>query len=328
VPDDDTPPQPARLALVGAASLLGKEIKDQLAASGFPGEQLALFDLEEVAGVLTDYGEEARVFAETVTERVLQHELACFCGDPADAADVLAPLLDAGRLGLDCTGAWLADERAFPWIPGASTPPALESNRAVAVPPGAALLLGRTVASLGELAAGASSNVFIPATERGDAGLEELSQQSTAVLNLLDVDLDVFGRQQAFDVWLPHAESPLCDARLAAALERMELPASAINVVSAPVFHGIALSTFVPGASAAQVSAALLEGGFEQAGGDKPVDSPVRAVGRGGLHALQVRDDAAGAWIWVVADNLHARAAAAVAAIHTMLGLGVSDALQ
>jgi hypothetical protein len=29
-----------------------------------------------------------------------------------------------------------------------------------------------------------------------------------------------------------------------------------------------------------------------------------------------------------VADNLHARAAAAVAAIHTMLGISVSDALQ
>ncbi|MGD8328172.1 MAG: hypothetical protein PVJ49_01970, partial [Acidobacteriota bacterium] len=302
MPDDETPaPQPGRLALVGAASLLGKAIKDQLAASGFPGDQVALFDLEEVAGVLTDYGEEARVFAEAISERVLQHELACFCSDTASAAGYLAALLDAGRLGLDCTGAWLADERAFPWIPGASTPPVLESNRAVAVPPGAALLLGRTVAALDELATGSSSNVFLPATERGDAGLEELSQQSTAVLNLLDVDLDVFGRQQAFDVWLPHAESPLCDARLAAALDRLGLPATAINVVSAPVFHGIALSTFVPGASAAQVSAALLEGGFEEAGGEDPVDSPVRAVGRGGLHALQVRDDAAGAWIWVVA---------------------------
>jgi len=329
VPDDDSAaPQPARLALVGAASLLGKEIKDQLAASGFPGEQVALFDLEELAGVLTDYGEEARVFGEAIAERVLEHELVCFCADAAGTADYLVPLLDAGSLGLDCTGAWLADERAFPWIPGASAPPALERNRAVVVPPGAVLLLGRTVTALGELAAGASSNVFLPATEHGDAGLEELSQQSTAVLNLLDIELDVFGRQQAFDVWLPHAESPLCDARLAAALDRLGLPKSAINVVSAPVFHGIALSTFVPGASAAQVSAALLEGGFEQAGGDEPVDSPVRAVGRGGLHALQVRDDNDGAWIWVVADNLHARAAAAVAAIHTMLGTSVSDALQ
>ena len=55
-----------RLALVGASSLLGVEVKDQLAASGVPRDAVTLFDLKEVAGVLTEYGDEARVFAETV----------------------------------------------------------------------------------------------------------------------------------------------------------------------------------------------------------------------------------------------------------------------
>lgn len=356
--DAHPPSLPARLALVGAASLLGKELRDQLAAAGFPGAAVTLFDLEEVAGVLTEYGDEARVFATTVAERVLGHELVCFCGDRAQAADFLDPLLAAEGLGLDCTGAWLADRRAFAWIPGATNPPRIVTQRATVIPPAAVLLAGGAVAALGELAERAAMSVFLPATERGDAGLEELSQQSTAVLNLLAIDDAVFGRQQAFDMWLPADGHPLGAAELGATLARLGLTVPALEVVSAPVFHGMALSAFVGGADAATVRRALQGGGIDvspEAGtgrsskanaGPPPkkakrsakraakptpataIDSPVRAVGHGGLHAMAVREEVRGTWIWLVADNLHTRAAAAVAAVHSLLGVPVSDVLQ
>jgi aspartate-semialdehyde dehydrogenase len=316
-----------RLALVGASSLLGKEIKDQLAASGFPGDAVALFDLEEVAGVLTDYGEEARVFAEVVTERVLDHELVCFCGDAETAAQYLAPLLEREVLGLDCTGAWLDDERAFPWIPGCSAPPQIDTQRASAIPQAAAIMVGAASAALGDHAANASVNVFVPASERSDAGLDELSQQSTAVLNLLDTDEAVFGRRQAFDMWVPGDDSPLRRGLLDATLQRLGMAVPALNVVSVPVFHGMALSMYIDGVAADQVAAALGEAGFTVAGADA-IDSPVQAVGQRGVHTLEVRDDAGGAWVWAVADNLHTRAAATVAAIHTLLGIPATDSLQ
>ena len=53
-----------RMALVGAASLLGREIKDHLAEAGFPGRAVELLDLDDEVGLLTDYGSEARVVAE------------------------------------------------------------------------------------------------------------------------------------------------------------------------------------------------------------------------------------------------------------------------
>ena len=217
----------ARLALVGASSLLGKEVKDRLAATGFPGAALELFDVDDVAGVLTDYGEEARVFAEAVSDRVLAHELVCFCGDRATAEQYLEPLLAAETLGLDCSGAWLSDARSFIWVPGSSTPPQLDQQRAAAIPQAAALLLASVAAALGDVMKRASANVFLPASERGDAGIEELSQQSTAVLNLLDVDRAVFGRRQAFDVWSPTAEHPLGGQSLRATLERLGIPTPA-----------------------------------------------------------------------------------------------------
>jgi hypothetical protein len=91
----------------------------------------------------------------------------------------------------------------------------------------------------------------------------------------------------------------------------------------------MALSMYVGGVGSAEVTTALRDAGFRlQQAGDDAVDSPVQVVGAPGLHALEVRDDAGGVWIWAVADNLHARAAAAVAAIHTLLGIPLSDALQ
>jgi len=328
VPTDSVPPETTRLALVGAASLLGKEIKEQLAASGFSADAVTLFDLEEVAGVLTDYGEEARVFTEAVTDQVLAHELICFCGDALTAADYLGPLLGADCLGVDCTGAWLDGDAAPPWVPGVSAPPRLSETRVTAIPPATVIMLSGTLAALGDLAGDASVTVFVPASERGDSGLHELSQQSTAVLNLLDTDQEVFGRQQAFDLWIPPDGHPLSAARLAATLTRLELPVPAISVVSASVFHGMALSVFTAGAAADAAATALNSAGFQLADSpEEATDSPVRVVGTPGMHA-HVRDDAGGAWVWVVADNLHARAAATVAAIHTLLGSSPSGALQ
>lgn len=326
---EPTQHEPARLALVGAASLLGKEIKDQLAASGFPSNAVELFDLEVLAGVITDYGEEARVFTETVADRILGHELVCLAGDQQTAADYLVPLLEAGSLGLDCTGAWLDDDRVFPWIPGSTTPPRVEEHRGIAIPHAAAIVLGATMAALGDLGTPAAANVFVPASELGDAGLRELSQQSVAVLNLLDVEVEVFGRRQAFDMWVPSPDHPRCAEHLAGVLRRLGLRTPAINVVSAPVFHGMALSVFAGGADADEVTAALRAGGFQVArAAPDAVDSPAQVVGSPGFHTLAVRADGGGAWIWSVVDNLHARAAATVAAIHTLLGDPVSAALQ
>lgn len=318
-----------RLAIVGANSLLGKEIKEQLAGSGYPSAKTTLFELEELAGLLTDYGTEARVINETVAEQVLDHEIVCFCGDPGTARDYLERLLTANHLGLDCTGAWLEDDRAFGWIPGINTPPRISEHRALVIPPATSILLAGAMVALGDAAANASANVFVPASERGDDGLSELSQQSTAILGLAEIEDGVFGRQLAFDVWVPPPDDALGAERVAATLKWLDVSVPAINIVAVPVFHGMALSLFLPGAAADDVAAALSNAGFsvsDEAG--EVVDSPVRVAGIAGIHTISVRDDVSGVWVWAVTDNLHARAAAAVAAIHTLAGVAVSASPQ
>jgi len=314
---------------VGAASLLGKELKDQLAASGVPPAAVTLFDLEEIAGILTDYGDEARVFAETVSESVLAHELICFCGDPATAGGYLEGVRRGGARGIDCTDAWLGDPDAFIWIPGVSKAPTGSDDRTIVIPPAPCLMLGTILAALGDGGDRAAATVFIPASDLDKAGLQELSQQSTAVLNLEEVDVEVFGRQLAFDIW-PAAGDRTGDAlALASLLARLDFAAPALQLVSVPVFHGIAMSLFVPDADADKVSAALLDAGITVGADDgKPIDSPVMVTGAPGLHAIDVRPDRNGVWLWLTIDNLHARAAAAAAAIHALSGSGLSAGLQ
>ncbi len=325
---DESPIAAPRLALLGANALLGREVKVQLAAAGFPADALTLFDFEDVAGLLTDYGDEARVVLETVADDVIEHDVVCLCGDRQTAHDYLQRLRDAEKLGVDCTGAWLAEEGVFPWIPGISAAPSMTENRAVVVPQAATLVLGATMAALGDLAKNAAASVFIPASEHGDAGLRELSQQSTAVMNLLECDTDVFGRQMAFDMWAAPDAPPGDPATVASVLSRLNIPAPAISQVAAPIFHGMTISMFIPGGDEAALAEALQSAGVI---GDTPIegtiDSPLTVVGNAGLHA-RIRADAAGCWIWIVADNLHVRAAAAVAAVLSMTGSSVSDAVQ
>lgn len=314
------PESSPRVALVGAASLLGKEITEQLAASGLPGECVVLLDLEEIAGMLTEYGNEARVMAEAAKEDLLRHDVVCFCGDRSVAAEHLSDLLEHDRIGIDCTGAWIGRSEASVWFPGSAPVPSFTRHRAIALPGAAATLLGTALAALGEAGGDAVATVLLPASDEGEPGLRELSQQSIAVLNIEGIDHEVFGRQRAFDLW------PAGDAagaqRVRGELGEAGLPVPRLTVIAAPVFHGTSAALFLPAVSAAEVEHAWRAAGIQvgAAADGSNIDSPVRAAGTAGVHATAIHDDAEGAWAWIVIDNLHARAAATVTAIHAVLG--------
>ena len=318
-----------RLALVGASSLLGVEIKDQLAASGVPRDAVTLFDLKEVAGVLTEYGDEARVFAETVSENLLTHSLICFCSDGKTATESLDAILASGKVGIDCTQAWSDDPRAFAWIPGVSAPPARNDQRAIVIPSAACLMLGTTLAALGKLGEQVSVTIFLPASDLGEAGLQELSQQSIAVLNLEEVDTAIFGRQLAFDLWPTAGLRDETQKVLVNELGKLGFVAPPIQIVRAPVFHGLAMSLYVPDVDASEVSTALFDANVVVGNEDGvQIDSPLLVTGTPGLHAISVRPDHHGAWVWLTIDNFHARAAAAVEAMWAMSTPEFSDGLQ
>jgi len=314
-----------RIALVGATSLLGEELREQLADAGYPGEAVALLDLEDAAGLLTEYGEEARVVMDTAEEDLGGHDLVCFCGDPELTRAHLRRAAESG-LVLDCTAATADREDVSLWLPASGEPPKLVAGTPVTLPGDVVLLLAPALVALGEAGAGVSITAFLPASEQGSGGLDELARQSTAVLNLVDVPDDVFGRQLAFDLWrAPVGEDGTDDAAAAAVgqLGRLGLPVPALSVFRAPLFHAMSAIAHLPGGDAADLEERLepIVASVDDHDEEPLADSPLRVTGRGGLHLGGAwADPERGAWLWLVMDNLKARAAASVSAVEALAG--------
>ena len=79
-------PDAVRVAIAGAASLRGKELKQLLEESSFPASEIRLLDEELVAGTLTEAGGEPAVI-ETVDEDSFERvRFAFFTGSPGFSA--------------------------------------------------------------------------------------------------------------------------------------------------------------------------------------------------------------------------------------------------
>jgi aspartate-semialdehyde dehydrogenase len=315
-----------RIALVGASSILGKEIKDLLASSSYPSSSVALLDLEELAGVLTEYGDEARVLAETAEAEILHQDLVCFCGDRRIVREHMPRILEAGHVALDCTGAWLHEPDAVLALPAAGRLPSMRPGQAIVLPSAATQLLATVSAALGDAAAGLGGTILLPASEPGDEGLDELARQCIAVLNLEDVPHAVFGRQQAFDIW---PEPGTGDGEKASALDiehlrDLGLPIPAVAILCAPVFHCLSATLHVPGQETDLIMERLARAGIARSEVDddmeERIDSPVRMAGTSGVRVgLAWADGQDGTWLWVLMDNVVARAEAALSTIQALL---------
>ncbi len=310
-----------RLALVGAASTLGREVKDALAASGVPGGRLALLDLDEHVGLVTDYGDEARTVLEATIEELREHALVCFAG-AADTTRRFAPLVaEGGAVAIDCLGVCGGHRDAVLAAAARELPlPGRDRGAILLVPHPATQLLQRLAEALGERLRQAVVTLLLPATDTA-GGAEELAAQAAAVLNFGDGPEQVFGRRLAFDVW-PEGE-PGVAARVCEELVALDLPVPALAALRVSVFHVLAANVWIEGLDADTARAALSKAGVDAAGpgaGHPAVDSPVRAAGAvaptlGAVRELPDR----GVYLWLLLDNTQAIAGRAVALARALL---------
>lgn len=309
-----------KLALVGAGGMVGSAIKTKLIAAGYPGSSIELLDLHEQVGLLTEYGEEARVVLEAAEDSMREHALACFCGDPDTARRFVPIVAGSGGLAIDCTGVYGTDPTAR--LATATNVEAVAAEPGiVAISHPATLLLAELHEALGEHLRGAVVTILLPASETSEAGLAELASQASGFLNLDDVDAGVLGRQLAFDTYLdarPVASSTVVRAQLV----QLGFAVPAISAVQVSVFHGLAAAIRLQ-AAADTVREALAAGGIVvERLNDKgdAIDSPVRATGQARVNVASIRDDGAGgSWLWALIDNFEATAAVALALIAARL---------
>ena len=320
-----------RVAIVGASSLRGKELKQVLEDRHFPASDVVLIDESVVAGTLTEAAGEP-TFIRTLDEESFESaRFVFFAGTARDAEQNWHAAQHAGANVIDLTGALAAPghaSAASPWIPslGSVMPPLPgsrgngASRRAAYCSPSAPVIVACTLAAgLGKLQPKRISVLlFPPVSERDHAGVEELERQTAGLLSFHAIAKPVFDAQVAFNLltsYGPEAKPPLAEMRAAiardvAAYLTGRVPVPAIQLVQAPVFYGYAFAAYTEFASPVppeQLHAAFANLGVKMAAPDDPPPSNVSVAGEGAIHMARIEADpniAGGVWIWGVADNL------------------------
>jgi aspartate-semialdehyde dehydrogenase len=329
----------ARIAIVGAGSLRGKELNEALSESPFAGADFVLMDDEAELGTLESVGDEVTFIQRIEPSSFQRADFVFFAGDQALTRKHSASAQGSGASVVDLSGAlegqagvlvrapWVEDElganRGQP-APGLETPAVVPAHPAALA---LALLLGRMAQAAPVRSA--SATVLEPASEYGRAAMDELHQQTVKLLNFQDLPKQVYDTQVAFNATpafgeaakISLAESENRMRRHYAQLAGERLPHAGIQVVHVPVFHGYGISLAVELAhpvSLDQVEAALAGEHVDviAADGDPPTNLSVAGQPEILVRARPqgVRDpNGTRFWIWAGLDNLHIAALNAVA---------------
>jgi aspartate-semialdehyde dehydrogenase len=231
--------------VLGAASPAGAHLKAALADRGIPGDRVVLFGHQREVAVLSEYDGEARL-VQAVDELEAASYDAVFVCEPGYDEASLTQAAASGTVVVDMTGS----------IPGTVLAGASAESadaRLLSVPhPVTALLMG--LLSPIQKAIGlarVSAFVLRPASDFGEAGLEELREQTVHLLRFEKTPTEVFGRQLAFNV-LPEHLFPLGEEAAAARVVREsrallgtpELP-FALSQALVPSFFGHAVAVHI-----------------------------------------------------------------------------------
>jgi len=328
-----------RIGIVGASSLAGKELSEELGASLLAASDFVLLDVEDVAGQMTSTGDEASFIQRLEASSFDKMDFVFFAGG---GAITKRHWLDARRAGasiVDLTYALEGEKDVLvqaPWVAEvlgekkAHNSPDLNTPAVVAAHPVAvmlALVAGRLQAKLALTSVAAV--VMEPASEYGRAAMDELHQQTVNLLSIQTLPREQFDAQVSFNLLPELGEAG--KVKLGATEERIRrhyaglsegrLPTVALQLVQAPVFHGYVLSMLVELGKAAtvlEVEAALVGDHIDIVSGESDPPSNLSAAGQEDIMVRVRKDSGEGEkgtrfWIWLAADNLKLAALNAIA---------------
>ncbi|HEY0704444.1 MAG TPA: Asd/ArgC dimerization domain-containing protein [Candidatus Acidoferrales bacterium] len=333
-----------RVAIVGASSLRGKEVKLVLEDRNFPAGDIVLLDEPSAVGTLTEAGGEP-AFIRALTEASFEDaRFVFFTGSQRDTEENWRRAQSSGATVIDLTGVLAASPAATVSIPALATVflprPGLALNPSSAQPPtnskfpvpfsspGSGVIIGCTVAAaLAKFSPLRTvAMLFPPVSERDQIAVDELESQTTNLLSFRPITQTIFDAQVAFNLLAGYGEESkptFHDVRSSIARdvahyagERAHAPA--IQLVQAPVFYGYAFATYVeftkpPTPEQLELSFAAV--GVKVAAAGEPPPTNISVAGENEIHLARIEPDPnvpTGFWIWGVADNLRLSAVNAV----------------
>jgi aspartate-semialdehyde dehydrogenase len=326
-----------RVAIVGAATLKGKEVAEILKDRNFPAVDVRLLDDDESLGRLEALGDEMSFIQSIRTEQFERVDFTFFASDPQSTRGTWKAARDLGNTIVDLSFA-LEDEPGAsvrsPWIEresGQPVPPELQPAPVVTAHPAATVLaLLALRSSMAGKVRRFVATVFEPASEHGQKGMDELHEQTVNLLSFQELPKNVFDAQVAFNMLARYGprSSPALDSISQRILKHYKLVASAavepsLLLLQAPIFHGHAFSVYL------EMEKPVALGDFGQAlagdhivlaRGAEDVPNNVSAAGQGDILVSLARDanHENGVWLWAATDNLRISALTAAECAETM----------
>jgi aspartate-semialdehyde dehydrogenase len=329
-----------RAAIVGAATLKGKEVAEMLSEHNFPAVDVRLLDDDESIGQLEATGDEINFIQSVRAEQFTHVDFTFFAADASCTRNNWKRSRDAGSTIIDLSSAleeevgaivrapWVERERGELWQPDLQPGPCVVAHPA-AVALALLLLRARKAGSI----RGAAVTLFQPASEQGQRGMDELHQQTVNLLSFQALPKDVFDTQVAFNMVGRYGRnSQLSMDSLESRIRRhyqkivgADALQPAMMLVQPPVFHGHALAVFLEmenPVDSDRLSQALSGDHVTVAAAeDDSQPSNVNTAGQANI-LVSIKNDPArpnGVWLWAAADNLRIAAVTAVECAETMI---------
>src|SRR5271169_1823334 len=328
-----------RVAIVGAGTLKGRELKDVLSDRNFPAQDIRLLDDDESLGQIEAVGEEPTFIQSVLPEHLENVDFTFFACDENFTRTTWPMARKAGSDIVDLSYALESEKGVLlraPWIERElNIPPKVDfaiTPVTIAHPATVVLALLMLRASKVGSITRAVATAFEPASEHGKRGMDELHEQTVNLLSFQQLPKAVFDSQVAFNMIdrfgskstpsLDTIEKRIQRDFQSIVHERVAVPS--LMLLQAPIFHGHAFSLYIElerPSKVEELTRAFNGEHVDVSQGDEDAPSNVNAAGQEKIQVV-VRQDSErdnGFWIWAASDNLRVSALAAVECAESLI---------
>jgi len=323
-----------KIAIAGASSLLGRELKDVISESPLAAANFVLLDEEDVQGQLDQVGDEVTFIQPIGPDAFERVDFTFLCGTESLTRKYWRQALRSQSTVLDMSAA--LDQEAgvlvrAPWLGSEAATVDLFTPAVVPAHP-AAVTLGLLLERVQQAAPVrlAAATVMVPASEFGRGAMDELHQQTVNLLSFQGLPRAIYDAQAAYNLLGGLGESAtvnlnLVEARIRRhydALSAGRWPSLALQVIHVPVFHGLTFSIAIDLERPVEITS--LEEALSGEHVDlvlEDTDSPSNLAATGQNDVLvrlrleqTTRNSSVTSrlWLWAASDNLRLHAQNAV----------------
>ena len=323
-----------KIAIAGASTLVGRELKEVLSESTLDSASFALLDEGDAKGQLDQVGDEVTFIQAISADAFDGADFTFFCGSESLTRRHWQHALRAGSTVLDLSAALDREPGVViraPWLGSDAATVDLFTPAVVPAHP-AVIVLALLMQQLQQAAPVrfAAATVLEPASDFGRAAMDELHQQTVSLLSFQSLPRAIYEAQAAYNLLAGTGEGSKVslqevEARIRRHYEALtggRGPSLAVQVIHAPVFHGYTFSIAVELERPVEIVAleeALTGEHLELVLEDTDSPSNLAATGQNDI-LVRMRPEPLGRnsnqasrlWLWAAADNLRLNAQNAV----------------